>query len=83
MLVSNVKYLVLDEADMLLEHNFVDDIRDVLNFDGFPNVMFGFDVLMAQKCFKFFRFNHRRKSVSRCCSVPRFVQKSNIYRQRY
>ncbi|TMS35184.1 hypothetical protein L596_002636 [Steinernema carpocapsae] len=35
---DQLKFLVLDEADHLLENNFWEDMREVINMDGFPPV---------------------------------------------
>ncbi|TMS33021.1 hypothetical protein L596_000805 [Steinernema carpocapsae] len=35
---DQLKFLILDEADHLLENNFWEDMREVINMDGFPPV---------------------------------------------
>ncbi|KAK0422430.1 hypothetical protein QR680_007568 [Steinernema hermaphroditum] len=35
---ENLRYLVLDEADHLLESNFWEDILEIIRFEGFPDV---------------------------------------------
>ena len=41
--VKSLKFLVLDEADRLLDQNFSSDINDIVNTPGFPPVCFYID----------------------------------------